>query len=160
MGDLDDEIAFINELVDERAEILVTSKVKRDEEAEWLGKRLAEIEKGSLLALVAELDGRIVGSADVSQRTPDVPVQSHVGALGIAILEKARGVGLGKMMIEELLQLSKQAGLKVVILDMFATNTGARQLYEKVGFVEVGRIPKGIKRDGKYIDLIRFAIEI
>jgi RimJ/RimL family protein N-acetyltransferase len=62
--------------------------------------------------------------------------------------------------MDSLLQLAKQAGLKVIILDMFATNAVARRLYEKVGFVEVGKIPKAINRDGKYIDLIRFAIEI
>jgi RimJ/RimL family protein N-acetyltransferase len=43
---------------------------------------------------------------------------------------------------------------------MFATNNVARRLYEKVGFVEVGKIPKAINKHGKYIDLIRFAIEI
>ena len=50
--------------------------------------------------------------------------------------------------------------MKIIILDMFATNTVARRLYEKVGFVEVGKVPKAIKRDRKYVDLIRFAIEI
>jgi RimJ/RimL family protein N-acetyltransferase len=67
---------------------------------------------------------------------------------------------LGKALMGSLLQLAKQAGLKVIILDMFATNTAARRLYESVGFVEVGKIPKAIHRDGKYIDLVRFAIEI
>ncbi|MGA8905816.1 MAG: GNAT family N-acetyltransferase, partial [Candidatus Bathyarchaeia archaeon] len=64
------------------------------------------------------------------------------------------------VLMGSLLQLAKQAGLKVIILDMFATNTAARRLYESVGFVEVGKIPKAIHRDGKYIDLVRFAIEL
>jgi RimJ/RimL family protein N-acetyltransferase len=36
----------------------------------------------------------------------------------------------------------------------------AHRLYKKAGFVEVGKIPKAIHRNGNYIDLIRFAIEI
>lgn len=158
--DLDDSVAFINELVEERVEILRTTEVTRNEEAEWLGRRLAAIEKGSLLALVAEIGGKIVASADITQRTPDYPEHSHVGVLGIAILNNARSLGLGTSLMESLLQLAKQLPLKIVILDMFATNMAARRLYEKMGFVEVGKIPKAIHRGENYIDLIRFAIEI
>jgi len=159
-GDFDGLLGFISELVDERAEILRPTKPSRGEEAEWLGRRLAAIEESSLAALVAEIDGQIVGSSEVEQRTPQFPEMSHVGVLGIAILKIARGVGLGTALIESLLHLAREMGLKVIILDMFATNTIARGLYEKVGFKEVGKIPKAISRDGKYIDLIRFAIEI
>ena len=159
-GDLDDFLALINELVDEHADILRSTHSTRGEETEWLADRLAAIEKGNLIALVAEVNGRVVASSDVAQRTPENPQHSHVGVLGIAILKTARGIGLGKVLMDSLLQLSKQAGLKIIILDMFATNNSARRLYEKVGFIEVGKIPKAINQNGKYIDLVRFAIEI
>jgi RimJ/RimL family protein N-acetyltransferase len=158
--DLDGSLEFINELVSERAEILRSIKASRSEEAEWLGERLAAIEKGHLIALVAEAGGKLIASSDVGQRTPEYPEHNHVGVLGIAISKSARGVGLGKALIESLLELSRSAGLKVIILDTFATNATARRLYERVGFVEVGKIPKAIHRDGSYIDLIRYAIEI
>ena len=158
--DLDDFLSLINELVDEHADILRSTHSSHSEEAEWLGDRLTAIEKGNLIALVADIDGRVLASADIAQRTPENPEHSHVGVLGIAILKNAREIGLGKVLMDSLLQLAKQTGLKVIILDVFATNAVARRLYEKVGFVEVGKIPKAINRDGKYIDLIRFAIEI
>lgn len=155
--DLDDNIAFINQLVEERAEIVRVEKVSRGEEADWLGARLADIETGKMIALVGEVGGRVVGSSEVAARPWE---QSHVGGLGIALLKEYRGIGLGTTLMKAMLQLAKQAGLKIVILDHFATNSVARRLYEKVGFVEVGRIPKGIFRDGKYIDLVRMAIEL
>lgn len=158
--DLNDLLNFINELVEERAEILRTTKSSLKEEAEWLGERLASIEVGNLIALVAEVDGRIVASSEVGQWTPEYPASNHVGVLGIAILKNSREIGLGTALMESIIQLSKQAGFKVVILDTFATNTLAHHLYRKVGFAEVGRIPKAIHRDENYIDLIRFAIEI
>lgn len=158
--DLDDFLGLINELVDERADILRSTHSTRGEEVEWLADRLAAIEKGSLIALVAEVNGRVVASSDVAQRTPENPQHNHVGVLGIAILKTARGLGLGKMLMDSLLNLSKKAGLKIIILDMFATNKVARRLYEGAGFVEVGKIPKAINQHGKYIDLVRFAIEI
>jgi L-amino acid N-acyltransferase YncA len=157
--DLDGLLEFIGELVEERVEIVRNTKPSRSEEAEWLGRRLAAIENGNLVALVAEMNGRIVASSEVEKRM-QFPEMAHVGGLGIAILKNSRSAGLGTALMESLLQLAKQIGLKIVILDMFATNKPARRLYEKVGFVEVGKIPKAIHRDGNYIDLIRFAIEI
>lgn len=56
--DLDDLVAFINELVEERAEIVRTEKVSREDETDWLGMRLAASEKCSTIALVAVIDGR------------------------------------------------------------------------------------------------------
>lgn len=158
--DLDALLAFISELVDERVEIIRTTKPSREEEAEWLGRRLTAIEKGDLIALVAEINGRLVANSEIERRTPQFPEMSHVGVLGLAVLKNARSVGLGKALMESLIQLAAQMSLRVVILDTFATNTIAHGLYKKVGFVEVGRIPKGILRDGSYIDLLRFAIEI
>jgi phosphinothricin acetyltransferase len=158
--DLDDFLALINELVDEDADILRSTHSSLSEEAEWLADRLADIERGSLVALVADMNGKVVASSDIAQRTPENPEHNHVGVLGIVISKDARGVGLGKILMRSLLELAKKAGLKVIILDMFATNTVARRLYESMGFVEVGKIPKAIHRDGNYIDLIRFAIEI
>jgi len=157
--DLDALLAFISELVDERVEIIRTTKPSRDEEAEWLGRRLAAIEKGNSVALAAEINGRLVANCEVERRTPQFPEMRHVGVLGIAILKNARGVGLGTALMESLFELARQLQLRVVILDTFATNKIAHGLYRKVGFVEVGKIPKAIHRDGSYIDMLRFAIE-
>ena len=63
--DLDDFVAFINELVEEHAEILRTEKVSLNEEAKWLGDRLAAVEQGNMIALVAEIDGKTLASSEV-----------------------------------------------------------------------------------------------
>ena len=106
--DLDGFLALINDLVAERADILRGEKVSRSEEAEWLGKRLTAIEKGSLIALIAEIDGKVVASSDVAQWSANYPETSHVGVLGIAIMRNARGVGLGKVLMKSLIQLARR----------------------------------------------------
>ncbi|MFQ6073862.1 MAG: hypothetical protein ACE5KC_01455, partial [Candidatus Bathyarchaeia archaeon] len=52
--DLDDLLDFINSLVEEGADIMRETPVTREEEADWLGKRLASIEKGEIIGVVAE----------------------------------------------------------------------------------------------------------
>ncbi len=156
-SDLDDLIDYINGLVEERALITKAEKVTRESEAEWLGQRLAEIENGHTIHLVAEVNGKVVGAGEVNQLAEE---RSHTGYLGIGLSKSYRGQGLGAAVMRALEKLSKKAGLKILILDAFATNTVAITLYEKIGFREVGRIPKGICRDGKYIDLVRMTKEL
>ena len=155
--DLDDAIEFINSLADEGAEIYRTQRVTRSEEADWLGRRLARMEKGELIEAVAEVDGKVVANSEVEKRTG---VMSHLGYLGVAIRSGYRGIEIGTELMKILIEEARMAGLKVLILDHYETNMAARGLYEKVGFKEAGRIPKAIHRDGTYTDLVRMVLEL
>jgi len=155
--DLDDLIDFINSLVEEGADILRAEKVTRSEEAEWLGKRLACIDKGELTDAVAEVDGKVIANSEVEKRGG---LMSHVGYLGIGIRSAYRGIGIGTEIMKTLIDESKKAGLKILVIDHFETNKTARRLYEKMGFREAGKIPKGICKKGKYIDLVRMTLEL
>lgn len=155
--DLDGLVEYINSLVDEKVEIVLKKKVTREEEAEWLAKRLISIDKGEVIHVVAEVDGQVVAGAEVGKQTHRM---SHVGMLGLGIKSPYRGIGIGTIIMETLIEESKKAGLKVLVLDVFDTNNIAKELYEKMGFKEVGKVPKGIYKDGKYIDLVRMALEL
>ena len=155
--DLDDLIELINSLVEEGTDILRSEKVTRSEEAEWLGKRLARIDKGELIDAVAEVEGKIAANSEVEKRSD---LMSHVGYLGIAIKSGYRGIGIGTQIMKTLIEESKKARLRILVLDHFATNNTARGLYEKMGFREAGKIPKGIYKNGKYIDLVRMTLEL
>jgi len=154
---LDDLIELINSLVEEGADILRTEKVARGEEAEWLGRRLARIDKGELIDAVAEVEGKVVANSEVEKRSG---LMNHVGYLGIGIKSGYRGMGIGTQIMRTLIEESNKAGQKILVLDHFDTNRAARRLYKKMGFREVGKIPKGIYKDGKYIDLVRMTLEL
>lgn len=155
--DLDDCIEFINSLIDEGSDIAKETKVTRDEEADWLGKRLASMEKGELVDVVAEVDGKMVANAEIGRRRGNM---SHVGDFGIGIRAGYRGIGIGTELMSLLVEQSRRIGLKTLVLDVFETNSIAKGLYEKAGFKESGRIPKGVYKNGKYIDLIRMVQEL
>ena len=155
--DLDDCIEFINSLVEEGADILRDTKVSREEEADWLGKRLARADKGEIIDVVAEVDGRLVANSEVEKRSG---LMSHVGYLGIGIKADYRGIGIGTQIMQALKEESKKAGLKILVLDAFATNKTAQALYRKMGFQDAGRIPKAVYKNGEYIDLVRMTLEL
>jgi L-amino acid N-acyltransferase YncA len=155
--DLDDLMNFINSLVEEGADIARAEKVTRDEEAEWLEGLLARIEKVEVIDCAAEIDGKVIAHAEVGRRSG---LMRHVGSFGIAIRQGYRGSGIGTQIMQTLIEESKKAGLKIIVLDVFDTNKTAKHLYQKMGFREAGRIQKGIYKNDKYIDLIRMTLEL
>ena len=49
-------------------------------------------------------------------------------------------------------------GLKMIVLDVFSINTPAIRLYESEGFVEYGRLKKGIFYRRRYVDEIKMVL--
>jgi RimJ/RimL family protein N-acetyltransferase len=147
--DLDALMELINSLVDEKAEIARTDKVTREDEVEWLPKVLASLEKDELFFLVAEVDRKVVASSDIHILSGN---EKHVGVLGIVLKSGFRDLGIGTEMMKTLVEQAMALGLKVLTLQAFATNKRAVHVYEKVGFVQTGRVPKKHFKDGQYVD--------
>lgn len=140
---------LINSLVEERAEISRAEKVTRDEEAQWLPKMLSSLEKDELFFLVAEVGGRLVASSDIHVLGG---YEKHVGVLGIIVKNGFRDSGIGTEMMKTMIEQARTLGLKVLTLQAFATNKRGIHVYENVGFVETGRIPKKHFKENQYID--------
>jgi RimJ/RimL family protein N-acetyltransferase len=149
--DLDDFLELINLLVEERADILRTELVSREEEIDFLARVLSRLEKDELFFLVAEVAGKVVASSEISRRAG---YEEHVGVIGIAIKSGFRDSGIGTEMMKTLIKQAEKWGLKVLTLTAFASNNRAIHVYEKVGFVQTGRVSKKYFKDGKYIDEI------
>lgn len=149
--DLDDFLEIINSLVDEGADILRTERVSKEEEIDFLSKVLSRLEKDEMFYLVAEVDGKVVAVSEISKRGG---YEKHVGVIGIAIRNGFRDLGIGTKIMKALVEQAQKMGLKVLTLSAFATNKPAIHVYEKVGFVQTGTIPKKHFKEGKYIDEI------
>ena len=152
--DLDDLMELINSLVDEKAEIARAERVSREDEAEWLPKMLSSLERDELFFLVADVGGKVVASSDIHILSGD---EKHVGVLGIVVKNGFRSLGIGTEMMKILVEQGTSLGLKVLMLYVFATNKRAVHVYEKVGFVETGKIPRKHFREGQYIDEVIMA---
>ena len=156
--DLDDLVELINSLVEEGVEIEFETKKTRDEEVDWLSRAIAQLEKGEALYTVAEVDGRVVASSRITKRI--FRCENHVGDLGIIIKAGYRDMGIGTEIMKTLIDQAYVMGLKILTLTVFATNKRVIHVYEKVGFKETGRTPKGIYRNEKYLDRIIMTKEI
>lgn len=148
--DLDDLFEMINSLVVEKADIVRSEEVSRVEEIDWFARALSSLEKGEIFYLVAEVDDKVVANSEIGTRRSGH--DSHVGGIGIAIRDGYRNVGIGTQMMKTLIEQARGMNLKVLTLTAFESNERAIHVYEKVGFVRTGRIPRKFLRDGKYLD--------
>lgn len=112
---------------------------------------LHRLEAGRLW-LVAEHGGRIVGAIMFS--TGSTRRLAHRGVLGMGVEPGWRGVGLGSLLMQRLLDWAEaEPGVEKVALAVFATNKPALQLYRKFGFIEEGRRLRELKMGpGRYVD--------
>lgn len=145
---------FINSIIAEDDFISMNRKRKLKEERDWLKNNLNQTKSGKKVLVIAENKGKIIGNCMIASGEG---VGNHIGILGIAIVKEKRGIGIGKELIEETINFAKNKlrfKLKIIRLPCMETNKAAQNLYRKVGFKEVAKIPKQIQRKGKLISEI------
>jgi phosphinothricin acetyltransferase len=89
------------------------------------------------LRLVAERDGAVVGWAALSPYSPRHCYRG-VGDVSIYIAEEARGAGVGRLLLEELVARSEQAGYWTLNAGLFPENEPSLRLHESCGFRVIG----------------------
>jgi ribosomal protein S18 acetylase RimI-like enzyme len=154
LDDLEDILSYINELSDERTFITYQGEHETlESEKRFIEKRLQEIKNKKAIHFVATINNRIVATNAINLSDK---VRSHVGIFGITVAKNFRGEGIGKLLMEFILKEAEEEipQLKIVALEVYSTNDIAKKMYEKFGFLEYGRLPKGIFRGGNFEDEI------
>jgi putative acetyltransferase len=124
-------------------------------EAAWAA-RFEATPAGSTV-LVAEVDGRIVGSSGLFPIGAGAR-KSHAASFGISVHPSVQGCGVGDALIRAILDQADQwLGLRRVELDVYVDNDRARALYERHGFVTEGRCRMMALRRGTYVDSFTMA---
>lgn len=145
---------YISDLArDPDAMILKNVPPRFEEEELWLAESIGLAMESTLVMVLAEKEGSLVGLADAKLR----PGRSeHVAEVGISIRGKEnRGRGLGSVLLEELLDLgTRKLRPRPVMfrLSVFSGNSRALSLYRKHGFEQVASIPEQYEHQGTLLD--------
>jgi len=85
---------------------------------------------------IAEMDGERVGSVFIVRKT------DAIAKLRLLIIDpKARGLGLGKRLVDECLRFAKESGYTSMTLWTQSILTAARGIYARAGFELVAEEP-------------------
>ena len=118
----------------------------------------------------------IVGPEDITQTTEEQAQRiTRWGLAGIAILygvgmqnrlrhrcsvditlyQKFCGIGIGTLLLGEILEAAKTAGYLQAELEVVSSNRPAIGLYQKLGFETMGSIPRALQYpDGSFADFL------
>lgn len=79
----------------------------------------------------------------------------HIANASYAVCSDNRGLHIGEQLVSDCLAQGKCYGFTVLQFNaVVASNVHARHLYERLGFVQLGTIPRGFRmKDGHYEDI-------
>jgi RimJ/RimL family protein N-acetyltransferase len=147
VSDVDQALKYINAVMVESEFLRMNKRLTRKEEKKWLEDAIAKMRQKRKIVVFAQINGKIAGSGTVESMEG---ASSHVGELGISLREQYTGMGIGTRFMELLMSEAIKTGIEVIKLSHYEGNERARRLYEKMGFIHVGVIPKARKQRGKY----------
>ena len=109
---------------------------------------------------VAEEDGVIYGLYILHPN--NVGRCGHICNASYAVSSDARGKHIGEQLVKDCLRKGKELGFRVLQFNaVVESNIHARHLYERLGFVPLGIIPKGFRmKDGHYENICPYYHEL
>lgn len=86
----------------------------------------------------------------------------HICNASYAVYSQYRGLHIGEKLVADCLVQGKKHGFSVLQFNaVVASNVHARHLYERLGFVQLGTIPKGFRmKNGHYEDICPYYHEL
>ncbi len=150
--DLKAMIAIWNEVVDEG--VAFPQEEFLDEQT---GKEFFESQS---YCGVAEDEGRIVGLYILHPN--NIGRCGHICNASYAVSSVCRGKHIGEKLVKDCLENAKRLGFGVMQFNaVVESNIHARHLYERLGFVPLGIIPKGFRmKDGHYENICPYYYEL
>lgn len=106
--------------------------------------------------LVAIDGAEVIGWCGILSRSD--PVRQHVGVVGMGLLPKYRGRGLGRRLLTATLADAQKHRFRRVELKVWASNGSAIRLYRDMGFVLEGTLKDDVLVDGQLDSTLCMAI--
>jgi L-amino acid N-acyltransferase YncA len=126
-----------------------------DEEPHPESERLAWLRgrtpRHPVLAAVAA--GQVIGWASLNPFNARAAYR-HVADISVYVARRARGTGVGSLLLAELVRRARALGYHKLVLSAFPFNRAGMALYRKFGFTSVGIYHEQGRLDGRWVDTV------
>jgi L-amino acid N-acyltransferase YncA len=137
-----------NQGIEDRVATLETELRTPEERRRWMAARGPRHP-----VIAAEAAGTLVGWASLNQFNPR-PAYQHVADFSVYVDRDWRGKGVGRRLLEALIERAREIGYHKMVLSAFPFNQAGVALYERLGFRAVGIYKEQGLLDGKWTDTI------
>lgn len=94
------------------------------------------------VVVVGRLDGEVVGGYYLK---PNFPGRAaHIANGGYVVASAQRGAGFGRQLVEDSIARARAAGFDAIMFNLVFESNPARPLYERLGWREIGRVPRAV----------------
>ncbi len=109
---------------------------------------------------VAEDEGKILGLYILHPN--NVGRCSHIANASYAVASSARGKHIGEALVFDSLRNAKALDFHILQFNaVVESNLNARHLYERLGFKQLGTIPRGFRmKNGRYVNICPYIYEL
>jgi phosphinothricin acetyltransferase len=140
--------AIYNQGIEDRVATLETELRDPEERGQWLRARGARHP-----VIVAESGGRVVGWASLNPFNPRA-AYDQVADFSVYVERSWRGQGVGRTLLQELIERARALGYHKLVLAAFPFNGAGMRLYQAAGFREVGVYKEQGRVDGRWVDVV------
>jgi phosphinothricin acetyltransferase len=148
-ADLPDILAIYNDAVAHSTAIWNETLVDLEDRRAWLAER----RRRGFPVLVAEENRHVLGYASFGDFRPFEGYRITCEH-SVYVAESARRRGIGTALVAALIEEARRQGKESMVGAIDAANTDSIGLHEKLGFLEVGRMPGVGKKFGRKLDLV------
>lgn len=137
-----------NQGIVDRSATLETEERTEEERRAWLAGRETRHP-----VLVAERGCEVVGWGSLNAFNPR-PAYRHVADFSVYVAREARGMGVGRALLERIIATARELGYHKLVLAAFPWNEAGLALYRRMGFREVGTYREQGQLDGRWVDVV------
>jgi L-amino acid N-acyltransferase YncA len=139
--------------------LIPTTTVAWTEAPETLRERLAwfrRLQRDGYPVLVADVDGHVVGFAAYASFRGEGkwPGYRYTVEHTIHVHEDYWSQGLGRALLEALIERARTLGVHVMVAAVDGANTESIAFHERIGFTAVGHMPEVGRKFDRWLDLV------
>ena len=153
-SDVEAMTQYINTLSKEQTFILFQGEQNTvSQEMKYLRSLLTKVKNKKAVCLLVFQGDMLIGHSQIEMKEK---AEKHIGNFGISIAQGFRGEGIGKLLMQLVLEEGKKylEGFRTCTLSVFSNNCIAYPMYQQFGFIEYGKLPKGLLHKDCLVDHI------
>jgi phosphinothricin acetyltransferase len=142
--------AIYNRVIASSTAVFTEQPVTAEDRIRWIRQRRGD---GFPVLVARDDDGQAVAFASYGPFRP-WPGYALTVEHSVHVAESHRRRGLGRQLVQALIDRARAAGLHTMVAGLDADNRASRRLHEQLGFREVARMLQVARKFDRWIDLL------